>query len=100
MLNTYNIYWSSVARQDYEQVLMYLSINWSNKELAKFTAKAFKNLSNINRNPEMFLLINSDSNIHKYVTSKHQSIYYQISNNDVYILRLFDNRQAPNKLKL
>lgn len=49
--------------------------------------------------PEKYPEIHAPLRIRKCVLTKHNSLYYRITNNQLEILRIYDNRQDPDLLK-
>ena len=53
----------------------------------------------ISINPKQFPLIFKKKKIRKCVMTKHNTLFYRENKDNIDILRIFDNRQDPKKLK-
>ncbi len=97
-MNRYVI-WSSLADDDLSKVLEYLDEKWGMKVVNDFLDIVDHVLSQIILNPKQFSVINKKSKIRKCVVTKHNSLYYRIRKDSIEILRIYDTRQDPHKLK-
>jgi plasmid stabilization system protein ParE len=98
MKNTYRIIWSELALRNLKEIVNYFESQWTEKELRKFARLLDKRLSSIENNPHLFPLINYSENIRRSVLSKQTTIFYQVINQDIRLVALFDNRQNPQLL--
>jgi plasmid stabilization system protein ParE len=93
------IIWSRFAEEDLIHVIDYLLIRWSKKIADDFIDLLEEFTNQISRNPKCYPIINKKKRVHKCVVTKHNSLYYHEVDNIVEIIRLFDNRQNPKKLR-
>ena len=93
------IIWSSLSEQDFSAILVYLSENWDNKVVLKFIDIIDELIRQISINPKQFPIIQKKNKIRKCVITKHNTLYYRERKGYVDILRVYDNRQDPRKLK-
>lgn len=94
------IIWSPEADLDLEHTVVYLESKWSVVVVQDFITNLFDTLDWISLNPHTFMQINKSDNIRKYVLSEHHTLYFEIFERHIDLLRIFDNRQNPNKLRL
>ncbi len=99
MKNTYKIIWSEEALFNLKRIIDYLEQRWTGKEIRKFSNLLDRQLRLIENNPQLFALTNKSKGIRKAVLSHQTTIYYRITDHEVHILTLFDNRQDPDKLR-
>lgn len=93
------IIWSSLAENDFVKILEYLQENWEEKVINKFIEKIELVIHQIAINPSQYSIINKSKKIRKCVLSKHNTLFYKVSNQSIDILRIYDTRQNPNNLK-
>ncbi len=98
MESTYKLIWSDEALSNLKNILVYLEENWTQKEIKKFAVLLDRQLIRIQNNPFLFAESSNHSQIRKSVLTKQVSIYYRISENEIHLISLFDNRQNPEKL--
>ncbi|SRR5258706_4998067 len=100
MQSGYKLFWSDRALQDLQNIIDYLSENWTQKEIQNFARRLDRRLEIIARNPRLFPKTTKRKKVRRSVLTKHSVIYYQSEKNSVTIITLFDPRQDPKKLKL
>ncbi|MBU2951801.1 type II toxin-antitoxin system RelE/ParE family toxin [Tamlana agarivorans] len=93
------VIWSPSAEKDFEAVLDYLQLNWDESVTNKFINRVDDSISLIINDPKIFPMINEALEVRKSVISKHNTLYYRENGLNIEIIRLFDARQDPNKLK-
>lgn len=92
------VIWSPVAQKDLEKILDYLNSKWSESIVTKFINKVDDNIGLIIEDPIIFPLINEELNIRKSVITKHNTLFYRETSDEIQIVRLFDTRQDPKKM--
>lgn len=93
------IIWSPSAVKDFEHVLDYLKENWSNEVTLKFLDEIEILISFISKQPKQFPLINKKLKVRKCVITKHNTLFYRENKEFIELLRIFDTRQNPKKMK-
>ena len=94
------IIWSPSSENDIENIADYLFENWNAKTAIQFISLVDHLVDLIAKNPKQFPQININLKVRKCVITKHNSIYYRVSAKQIDILRIFDTRQNPEKLRL
>jgi len=74
----YKIFWTEEAIANFEEILDYLSTNWTKREVDNFKEKLSKQINLINRNPRIFPVSTFQPRLRKAVLSKQTSIYYEV----------------------
>jgi plasmid stabilization system protein ParE len=92
------IIWSPSSEDDFTNILEYLNENWDEKVIQGFIEITTSALSHISNNPKQFPLVNRVEKIRKCVLTKQNTLYYRERKDSIDILRIYDNRQDPNKL--
>lgn len=90
---------SPPAKQDLSIVLEYLNEKWSSNVATNFIDIFQVSLKRISDNPDQFPYFRKDLLIRKCVITKHNIIYFKEGALDIQVIRVFDSRQHPNKLK-
>jgi plasmid stabilization system protein ParE len=98
--NKLPIIWSPQSDDDVENVLLYLEADWPPYVKIEFLNTLFTTLDWISSNPHIFIKPNESDSIRKYVMSEYHTLYFEIFDSKIDLLRIFDTRQDPNKLKL
>jgi len=90
--------WTKEAKTTYDDVLKYLSENWTHKEIEKFVSKTNSILSIISYQPYAFKA-SSHKKVRKAVINKQNSLFYLVRDTGIYLLSFWDNRRDPKKNK-
>ena len=93
------IIWSPLSEEDFDNILNYLAAEWDADVATKFIDLVDALLVQIANNPRQFPLIHKKYNIRKCVITKHNTLYYRNRRRHIELLRIYDNRQDPDKLK-
>lgn len=93
------IIWSPLSVSDVEKVVDYLQQNWNEQVVFNFLDEIDLLLHHIAAHPKQFPVVNNKLKIRKCVISKHNSLFYREKKNQIELLRIFDTRQHPAKLK-
>ena len=95
MKSTYKLIWSDEALINLRDIIDYLSNRWSEREVRKFAQLLDKQLRIIEENPFMFAESKNLKGYRKAVLSKQTSIYYKVSDQEIHLISVFDNRRKP-----
>ena len=85
--------WSEESISNLEDILDYLEINWTKREVSAFRKKLGRYIEVIRIFPEIFPLSGITSNLRKAVVSPQTSIVYRFENKQIHIVYLLDNRK-------
>jgi len=92
-----SIIWSPETESDLEGILHYLEKSWTEKIIQEFLNELFRVLDWIAANPQVFMQPGEDSRLRKFVLSKHHTLYFEVFESHINLLRIFDTRQDPVK---
>jgi plasmid stabilization system protein ParE len=93
------IIWSPLAEEDLENILEYLAENWNQKVIIRFLNKIDLVTNQIAKVPNQYPIINKKLQVRKCVVTKQNTLFYREIEKQIEILRLYDTRQDPKKLK-
>jgi len=95
-----NIYWSQTAQEDYWQNIDFLLNKWTETEAAHFINEV-ENIIDILKQGKVTFKPTGYRNTYQIMVVKQITLYYHINqNNDIELLRFFNNYQNPDKLLL
>ena len=94
----YEIVWSREAATRLYQILTYLKMEWSRKEVKEFVGAVNKTLETIANHPFLFRISESSINREALIT-KHNLLIYKVEDEKIVLLTLWDNRMNPKKRK-
>ena len=90
---------SPLAKNDLLDILEYLVNKWRAKTANNFLNIFEEDLKRIAAQPKQFPHFRKDLNISKCVVTKHNTLYFRESIFQIEVVRIYDVRQHPNKLK-
>lgn len=94
------IYWSQTAQNDYWDNIEFLLNRWSESEAIDFINEV-EQVLNILRQGKVVFKPTGYKNTYQITVVKQITLYYLINrNNDIELLRFFNNHQNPEKLRL
>jgi len=93
------IIWSPFAESDLDEIIEYLLANWSNQVILDYVDLVDSLIAQIGNQPKMYPIINKKLKVRKCVLTKQNTLYYRENKERIEILRIYDNRQNPIKLK-
>ncbi len=93
------IIWSPLSEQDYISILEYIHSEWDDQTVQKFIDISEALVNQISLNPKQFPVIQKNIKVRKCVLTKHNTLFYRVRRQHIDILRVFDTRQDPKKLK-
>jgi len=99
MDSNFKIFWTEEAIRNLEDILDYLKNKWTQREIDNFKQKLSKQLNLIQNNPRLFPLSDYNPRLRKAVLSRQTTIFYELTDNVIYLAYLFNNKQNINKIK-
>ncbi|WP_318350528.1 type II toxin-antitoxin system RelE/ParE family toxin [Aquipluma nitroreducens] len=93
------IIWSPLSEKDFESILEYLDDNWGDKVVNQFIEITEKLIDQISLNPRQFPIIHRKKKVRKCIITRHNALFYRDRKDYIDILRIYDSRQDPQKLK-
>lgn len=91
--------WTDIALEDYRKVIDYLLEDWSITVAEEFIQNTESRIETLTFFPNLGLSSDKMKNIKSIVLTKHNKLYYRISDETITILNIFDTRQNPTKNK-
>ncbi len=87
----YKLIWTYEAISNLEEILDYLILNWSQKEVIQFKYKLSKQIDLILQFPRMLPVSDFNPKLRKAVLSKQTTLFYQIKGEAIYLVYIFVN---------
>ena len=94
-----NIFLSPMAERQLMDLLDYLEHKWSEKSRKTFLDKLTASFNVIAHQPRSCPESEAFPNLFRCVVTKQTSFYYRISNHEIEVISISDNRQDPEKLR-
>jgi len=91
------VIWSQRAENDYYQQIDYLMENWEEDVALKFVDQVFQIIEHLVTHPRMYPITNYQG-IRKALVNQYISLFYQIQEGRIILLRFWPNAQDPEQL--
>jgi plasmid stabilization system protein ParE len=91
------ISWTPNAIEDYKHVIEYLLTEWSSSVAVHFENITNKKLITLSHHPYLGIASQKLAGIRSILLTKHNRLYYRITDNSIQVLNIFDTRQDPGK---
>jgi plasmid stabilization system protein ParE len=95
----YKVFWSDEALSNLDSILHYLDTQWTEREVNNFKNRLSNQLDIITRFPTLFPASEINPTLRKAVLSKQTTLFYQLGDDTINIVYLFDTRQDPKKIQ-
>lgn len=93
------IIWSKSAAEDFNRLVNYLQEDWGDTVTTRFTTKFFSLLNMLSQWPAVGRIQVKKEKIRGLMVSRYNKLFYRIEKDKIILLKIFDMRRNPNKLK-
>jgi plasmid stabilization system protein ParE len=91
------IKWTKRASAGFEETFKYIEHEWGIKSAHRFIHKVNTLLNALKNQPEFGKIEVEEKGIRAFVFSRQNTIFYRVKGNKLVVLKIFDNRQDPDK---
>lgn len=91
------IIWTKRASKKFNRILVFLENEWGEKVTENFVIKAFTILELLADQPEIGTLEHQKKKIRGFPLTKHNRLFYRITDTEIILLNIFDSRSNPKK---
>ena len=95
----YEVIISTDVLKTLDAIAFYLEREWSKKVAVQFLNTFYKKVDAIAINPLISRRSSKYTAIRKILITKHNMLYYEVFNERIELLQIFDTRQNPEKNK-
>lgn len=93
----YKIEWTREALADMQRIIEYLTQNWSYKIGEEFEHTVLLRLNRLAEQPSIGITSSNAANVRFIIVTKQNKLYYQVGEEAIIVLNVFDTRQHPSK---
>jgi plasmid stabilization system protein ParE len=93
------IIWTKKANQCFNNVISYLEKEWSDNVTRSFVIRTYNIIDLLSENPEIGTIENHERNIRGFLITKHNILFYRVTDKSIILLNMFDTRSNPKKTK-
>ena len=95
----YKVIFSKDVLNRLDAIVFYLEKNWSKAVAKKFLLRFYEKTDTIASNPALGRKSSRYSSIRKILITKHNILYFEVFDDYIHLLQIFDTRQNPAKNK-
>ena len=93
------IKWTKTAAKNFHKTVSYLMENWPDKVVQDFIHHTEDILDLLSEHYELGEIQDSAREIRGILITKHNKLFYRVDGNRLIVLKIFDTRQNPRKLR-
>lgn len=99
LASEYQVYWTEEALHNLDEIIEYISNRWTQREVDNFKILLARLIDLIKTNPFLFPVSGYNTSLRKAVLSRQTTMFYNISNQTITIIYLFNNSQNITKIQ-
>ncbi len=93
------IVWTKRANIKFNGIIDYLEQEWGPNVTQNFVNKAYGIIDLISDQPDLGTLENPDKKIRGFLLTKHNRLFYRVTDTEIILLNFFDTRSGRNRQK-
>jgi plasmid stabilization system protein ParE len=95
------VLWTATGKKSFDQIILWLKENWSDKEVVRFVTKTEHLINNLELHPETCRPSLKRKNVRIAILDKHTQLIYHYDKklSIITILLFWGMKQNPSKLK-
>ena len=93
------IIWTKRANRKFNSVIQYLESEWNPNVVAAFVQRTYDVIETLAMHPELGTLELPDKKIRGFLITKHNRLFYRVSDKEIILLNFFDTRSSAERKK-
>lgn len=93
------IKWNKRAKDNFDKILEYLELSFGQQTAKVFAKRSYIIIEQLSEYPELGSLEVENKQIRGILITKHNRLFYRITESEIVLLSFFDTRQNPMKRK-
>jgi plasmid stabilization system protein ParE len=89
------IVWTKRANSKFNKIIDYLESEWGLGVTQNFVRKTYDILELISDQSNLGTIENPEKNIRGFLLTKHNRLFYRVTENEIILLNFFDTRSGP-----
>jgi plasmid stabilization system protein ParE len=91
------IIWTKRANSKFNKIIDYLEQEWGLKVTQSFVRKTYDIIDLISDQPDLGTLENQERKIRGFLLTKHNRLFYRVTDKEIILLNFFDTRSGPKR---
>lgn len=93
------IIWTKRANAKFNKIISYLEEEWGEQVTRNFVRKTYDIIELISDQSDLGTIENVDKNIRGFLLTKHNRIFYRVTDKEIILLNFFDVRSGRKRKK-
>src|SRR4051812_21826726 len=93
------IVWTERANNSFNNVIAYLEQEWNATVTRNFVVRSYNIIDLLSENPELGTIEDPVKNIRGFLLTKHNLLFYRITDTEIILLNIYDTRSSSKKRK-
>jgi len=94
------IVWTKRANGKFNKIIEYLESEWGSSVTLTFVTRTYDIIELISEQSELGTVENSEKNIRGFLLTKHNRLFYRVTEKEIILLNFFDTRSRPKRKKV
>tara|TARA_R110001592_G_scaffold108190_1_gene302620 strand:+ start:393 stop:689 length:297 start_codon:yes stop_codon:yes gene_type:complete len=94
------VVWTKRAIYKFNQIVDYLERDWGHNVTQNFVIKAYDIIELISDQSDLGTLENPEKQIRGFVLTKHNRLFYRVTEEEIILLNFFDTRSGPKRKRV
>ena len=91
------IIWTKRANKKFNKTIDYLEQEWGHRVTENFVKKSYDIIELISDQPDLGTIENQEKNIRGFLLTRHNRLFYRVSDSEIILLNFFDTRSGPKR---
>lgn len=91
------IVWTKRANTKFNKIIDYLEQEWGANVAQNFVRKTYDIIDLISEQPHVGTLENQEKKIRGFLLTRHNRLFYRITDNEIILLNFFDTRSGSRR---
>lgn len=94
------IVWTKRANSKFNRIIDHLEIEWGPNVTLNFVTRTYDIIELISEQSELGTVENSEKNIRGFLLTKHNRLFYRVTDKEIILLNFFDTRSGPKRKRV
>ncbi len=94
------IVWTKRANSKFNKIIDHLEREWGLSVTQNFVKKTYDIIELISDQSELGTIENSEKNIRGFLLTKHNRLFYRVTEKEIIVLNFFDTRSGPKRKRV
>ena len=94
------IVWTKRANSKFNKIIDHLEKEWGLKVTQNFVKKTYDIIELISDQSELGTIENTEKNIRGFLLTKHNRLFYRVTETEIILLNFFDTRSGPKRKRV